>query len=89
MILFFNFLILAILVTLIVLLIIRKNRHVSEIEKKDWYIDTLHGKIKKMKAENKNAKENIKTLENKLIGFNDTEICEQVSFEEGMKKNHG
>lgn len=47
MILFFNFLILAILVTLIVLLIIRKNRHVSEIEKKDWYIDTLHGKIKK------------------------------------------
>lgn len=39
-----------------------------------------------MKAENKNAKENIKTLENKLIGFNDTEICEQVSFEEGMKK---
>lgn len=65
--------------------ITRKKRHKNEINKKNRYISTLHGKIKKMKVENKSAKENIKSLENKLVGLNDTKNRKPVSFEDGMR----
>jgi hypothetical protein len=69
-----------------VLSILRKRRHVDEINRKNWYIGTLHGKIKKMKAENKRAEERINSLENKLVILTDAKTREPVSFEEGMRK---
>ena len=81
-----NFLIITLLVVFFVLSILRKRRHVDEINRKNWYIGTLHGKIKKMKAENKRAEERINSLENKLVILTDAKTREPVSFEEGMRK---
>ena len=81
-----SFLIITLLVVFFVLSIIIKKRYVDEINRKNWYIGTLHGKIKKLKAENKSAKERIKSLENKSVTLKDTQTGEPVSFEEGMRK---
>lgn len=66
--------------------IIRKRRHLDEINRKDWYIDTLHGKIRKINAEPKTVKENLKSLENQSVILKDAKTREPVSFEEGMRK---
>ena len=81
-----SFLIITLLVVFFVLSIIIKKRHVDEINRKNWYIGTLHGKIKKLKAENKRAEERINSLENKLVILTDAKTREPVSFEEGMRK---
>ena len=65
---------------------IRKRKHLNEIDIKDWYIDTLHGKIRKINAEHKTVKENLKSLENQSVILKDAKTREPVSFEEGMRK---
>lgn len=78
-------LIIVVVTVFYVVSVFRKRRHLNEISRKDWYIGTLHGKIKKTTAENKNAKENIKSLENKLIGLQDAETRELISFSDRMR----
>lgn len=78
-------LIIAVVTVFYVVSVFRKRRHLKEISRKDWYIGTLHGKIKKTTAENKNAKENIKSLENKLIGLQDAETRELISFSDRIR----
>ena len=65
--------------------IVRKRRHLIEINRKDWYIGTLHGKIKKTNEENKIAKENIKSFEEKLDLLNEVKKHEPVSYAESMQ----
>lgn len=65
---------------------IRKRKHLNEIDIKDWYIDTLHGKIRKINAEHKTVKENLKSPENQSVILKDAKTREPVSFEEGMRK---
>lgn len=65
---------------------IRKRKHLNGIDIKDWYIDTLHGKIRKINAEHKTVKENLKSLENQSVILKDAKTREPVSFEEGMRK---
>ena len=69
--------------------IIRKRKHLIEINRKNWYIGTLHGKIKKTKVENEKAKESIKTLEDKLgnqpVAQKADTSFEPVSFIEKMR----
>lgn len=65
---------------------IRKRKHLNEIDIKDWYIDTLHGKIRKINAEHKTVKENLKSFENQSVILKDAKTREPVSFEEGMRK---
>lgn len=70
--------------------IIRQRRHIDEINRKDLYIRTLHGKIKKTNEENKIAKGNIKSFEEKLDLLNEAQKHEPVSYAESMQhiKNH-
>ena len=70
--------------------IVREKKHVSEINRKDWYIGTLHGKIKKTNAENKKAKESIKSFEDKLDVLMEVKTSTPVSYAERMQnvKNH-
>ena len=58
-------LIIALMTVFYVVSIIQRRKHIDEIHRKDWYISTLHGKIKKTNAENKKVKENIKLFEDK------------------------
>lgn len=51
--------------------IIRKRRHLDEINRKDWYIRTLHGKIKKKSEENKNVNEYYVKEARQPIPFNE------------------
>lgn len=51
--------------------IIRKRRHLDEINRKNWYIRTLHGKIKKKSVENKNANEDYVKKARQPIPFNE------------------
>ena len=59
------------LVVFCVMYIMRINRHKNEINKKDRYIRTLHGKIKKTKVENKNTKEDNVKEARQPIPFNE------------------
>ena len=82
-------LIIALVAVFYVVSIIRKRKHLIEINRKDWYIGTLHGKIKKTKVENEKAKESIKSLEDQLenqpVGQKADTSFEPVSFEEKMR----
>lgn len=51
--------------------IIRKRRHLDEIKRKNWYIRTLHGKIRKESVENKNANEDYVKEARQPIPFNE------------------
>ncbi len=50
---------------------IRKRKHLNEIDIKDWYIRTLHGKIKKKSEENKNVNEYYVKEARQPIPFNE------------------
>lgn len=82
-------LIIALVAVFYVVSIIRKRKHLIEINRKDWYIGTLHGKIKKTKVENEKAKESIKSLEDQLenqpVGQKVDTSFEPVSFIEKMR----
>ena len=65
---------------------IRKRKHLNEIDIKDRYIDTLHGKIRKINAELKIVKKNLKSLENQSVILKGAKTRESVSFEEGMRR---
>ncbi len=62
----------------------RKKRHRNEIDKKDWYIGTLHGKIKINNAKNKSAEENIKSLEKKLESIKTPNPQRTLSVEKAL-----
>lgn len=64
--------------------IIRRRKHTHEINRKNLYIDSLQGKIKKTKAENKSAQESIKSLEKQLSDNKNIQVSEPVSFAERM-----
>ncbi len=59
------------LVVFCVMYIMRINRHKNEINKKDRYIRTLHGKIKKKSEENKNVNEDNVKEARQPIPFNE------------------
>lgn len=54
-----------------VVFIIRKRRHKNEIDSKDRYIRTLHGKIKQKSEENKNVNEDYVKEAHQPIPFNE------------------
>lgn len=51
--------------------IIKQRRHIDEINRKDWYIRTLHGKIKKKSVDNENTKEYHVEIIHNSIPFNE------------------
>jgi len=82
--------ILLILVSLIIVLVIvfyvisifQKKKHIDEISRKDWYIDSLHGKIKKTTTDERLR--NIKTdeLYKKLYSVTQMHIKTTVEYPE-------